>query len=128
MNVIVDTSVWIHFFRGKFYPEIETALKEGRVYLTGLIAAELLSGVSSPSEEKKLTEWIDSLPLLETPLRHWLDVGRLRNKCLKKGLSISTPDGHIAQATLDLAGLLLTSDRIFSKLPTSLGVKVTILD
>lgn len=128
MNVIVDTRVWIHFFRGKSYPEIETALKEGRVYLTGLIVAELLSGVSSATEEKKLTEWVESLPLAETPLSHWLNVGRLRNKCLKKGLSISTPDGHIAQATLDLGGLLLTSDRIFSKLPLSLGLKATLLD
>lgn len=123
MNVIVDTSIWIDFFRGGLFPKMETALKEGRVYLTPLIASELISGVRTKREEKELQDLIQTLPLVETPLSHWINVGHLRNKCRKKGLNISTPDAHIAQSTLDIAGILYASDSIFLKIPESIKLK-----
>lgn len=126
MNVIVDTSTWIDFFKGGLFPEIENALQEGRVYLTPLIASELISGVRTTSEEKELLDWIQTLPLVETPLSHWINVGRLRNKCQKKGVNTSTPDAHIAQSALDIAGILYASDSIFSKLPESIKLKYKI--
>ena len=42
-EIIVDTSVWIDFFRGKEIPFLEEALKEGRVILSPVIVAELIS-------------------------------------------------------------------------------------
>lgn len=126
MNVIVDTSIWIDFFKGGLFPEVESALKEGMVYLTPLIASELISGVRTAPEEKELLDWIRTLPLVETLLSHWINVGHLRSKCQKKGVTISTPDAHIAQATLDIAGVLYTSDSIFSKIPESLKLKYKI--
>lgn len=128
MNVIIDTSVWIHFFKGKDYPDVESALQDGKVYLTPVIAAELLSGVSSKQEEKDLLQFINTLPLIEGPLSHWIRVGQLRNLCSKKGLSCSTPDVHIAQTTLDLNGILYTSDKIFIKLASVVKFGLKIFD
>lgn len=126
MNVIVDTSIWIDFFKGVLFPEVETALQEGSVYLTPLIASELISGVRTTREEKELLGWIQTLPVVETPLSHWINVGHLRNKCQKKGVNTSTPDAHIAQSTLDIAGILYASDSIFSKIPESIKLKYKI--
>lgn len=124
VNVVVDTSVWIEFFKGKPFPDVERALKEGRVYLSPIVVAELLSGVRSKREETQLMEFMSELPMVETPIEHWIAVGRLRCRCLRKGFSLSTPDAHIAQATLDLNGRLYTQDAIFRKIMPIAGIKV----
>jgi predicted nucleic acid-binding protein len=33
-----------------------------------------------------------------------------------KGLSVSTPDAHVAQCAIDTGGVLLTEDRVFEKI------------
>jgi predicted nucleic acid-binding protein len=49
-------------------------------------------------------------------LEHWFRVGRLRADLRARGLSVSTPDAHVAQCALDLDGLLLTEDAVFGKI------------
>lgn len=56
------------------------------------------------------------LPLSPTSFEHWERVGALRARCLKSGLSVSTPDAHIAQCALDCDGLLWSRDSIFAKI------------
>ena len=48
------------------------------------------------------------------PIR--LDPIRLRADLRARGLSVSTPDAHVAQCALDVDGLLLTEDTIFGKI------------
>ena len=45
-----------------------------------------------------------------------LDPIRLRADLRARGLSVSTPDAHVAQCALDVDGLLLTEDTIFAKI------------
>ena len=117
MNVLlVDTSVWIDFFRGKTFPELELALKEGRVVLSPIVLAELMSGARDKSEEKQLRDFLLELPLHATPEEHWIQVGRLRHDASKNGYQLSIPDAHVAQCVKDLDGYLLTSDQIFEKI------------
>ena len=63
--LLIDTSIWISYFKGTPFPEIDLALKEGRVYMTGLIASELLSGVSNSKEKKQLETFVKELPLCD---------------------------------------------------------------
>ena len=43
-------------------------------------------------------------------------MGRLRADLRARGLSVSTPDAHVAQCALDVDGLLLTEDAVFAKI------------
>ncbi len=52
----------------------------------------------------------------KTTFEHWLRVGELQQKSAQKGLSISTPEAHIAQCCIDFDGALLSEDKIFKKL------------
>ncbi|HEX5035999.1 MAG TPA: PIN domain-containing protein [bacterium] len=125
MNVLlVDTSVWIDFFRGQSFPELELALKEGRVVLSPIVLAELISGVHNKNEEKQLAEFLHELPLHATPEEHWIAVGRLRHQAASHGISMSIPDAHIAQCARDLEGYLLTRDQIFQKVAAIGAVKL----
>ncbi len=125
MNVlVVDTSAWISFFRGAPNNTLELALKEGRAFLSPLVAAELLSSFRPESKRDSFIDFLRELPLCDSSLEHWIRVGALRNSLLKRGVSISTPDAHVAQSALDLEGYLLSEDKIFAKIARAVDLKL----
>lgn len=125
MNVlVVDTSSWVSFFSGKNISELEVALREGRVHLPPIVAAELMSGSHDRNEQKKLGDFLRDLPLCVVNLDHWLKVGVLRAKARSQKLKLSTPDAHIAQCTLDLNGYLLTEDKVFERLSSLIPLRL----
>ena len=115
-GLVVDTSVWIDFFSGRTFPELEQALKDGRVTLSPIVRAELLSGPMSPAREKQLIDFLDDLDYYPTTESHWTAVGRARRLYGENGLKVSIPDAHIAQCALETDGILYSFDRIFSRL------------
>ena len=113
--LVIDTSSWIAYFReGSGDATIEPALEQGTVYLPPVVAAELLSGRMAERARSDLEEFLLTLPLCPADVAHWFRVGRLRNSLAAKGLSLSTPDAHVAQCALDLGADLLSADTIFS--------------
>ena len=118
--LVVDTSSWVSYFAGRGSDLVDEALAEGRVLLPPVVAAELLSGTLQPREQARLEDFLAHLELCPSDLSHWLRVGRLRAGLRRAGLSVSTPDAHVAQCTLDCHGSLLTEDLIFGKI-ASLG-------
>ena len=115
-GVVVDTSVWIDFLRGRPTPELENALRQSLVLLPPLVVSELVSGAREKQSRQLLLDLLVELPIHETDLPHWIRVGELRGHCLQNGLSVSTPDAHVAQCTLDVDGVLLSHDKIFHKI------------
>ena len=125
MNVlVVDTSSWISYFKGTANEDLDLGLREGRVYLPPLVAAELLSGKMRAGQQEQLEDFLRELPFCKSDLDHWLRVGQLRRDLLAQGYSISTPDAHVAQCALDLTGYLMSVDSIFQKISEHIGLKL----
>lgn len=82
----------------------------------GAPRAELLSGALGRRQRAHLEDLLSDLPLLGLELAHWFRVGKLRALLRAKGVSVSTPDGHVAQCALDCGGNLLTEDSIFGRI------------
>jgi hypothetical protein len=59
---------------------------------------------------------LSDLPAVGTDPAHWFSVGKLRAALRSKGLSVSTPDAHVAQCAIETGGVLLTEDRVFEKI------------
>ncbi len=114
--LVVDTSSWVSYFAGRDSGLIDEALAEGRVLLPPVVAAELMSGTLRPGELARLEDFLSNLELCRHDLSHWFRVGRLRAELRRMGLSVSTPDAHVAQCALDSNGLLLTEDGVFAKI------------
>lgn len=114
--LIVDTTVWVEFFRGRNLPRLEQALSDGDVVLPPIVAAELGSAPLTATERRRLEAFLRDLPLHPTPLDHWLRVGGLRAAATRKGLTVSTPDAHVAQVALDLGGAVWSEDEVFALL------------
>ncbi len=122
--LVVDTSSWVSYFSSSGPSIIDEALAEGRVFLPPLVASELVSGRLSARQRTELESFLTDLPLCVVDLPHWLRVGSLRAKLFSVGLSVSTPDAHIAQCTIDLEGDLLSKDGIFSKVAKKTALKM----
>jgi predicted nucleic acid-binding protein len=73
--IVVDTSVWVSFFRGGNLPHLERALGDGDVVLSPIVAAELGSAPLGGAERRRLEDFLRELPLADTPFDHWLHVG-----------------------------------------------------
>lgn len=111
--LVIDTSSWIELLATGLTPGVAEALRGGRVHVTPIVAAELLSGRMTDRDRRELEDGLAGLPLCGTTLDHWFRVGVLRGQLRAKGLSVSTPDAHVAQCALDLDAELLTLDGVF---------------
>ena len=122
--LVVDTSSWITYFAHTASSVIDEALAEGRVHLPPIVAAELLSGKMTPRQRTQLESFLLDLPICEQKLEHWMRVGKFRAHLFSKGLSVSTPDAHIAQCAIDLEGELLSEDQVFSKIAQKTSLRL----
>ncbi|HEX3528993.1 MAG TPA: PIN domain-containing protein [Thermoanaerobaculia bacterium] len=112
-ELIVDSSSWIDFFHGVELPGLEAALERERVVLPPIVVSELVSGARAPRDLALITDLLVDLPVHQTPLEHWIRVGELRRFLQGRGLTVSTPDAHVAQCALDRGAWLLSGDGVF---------------
>jgi predicted nucleic acid-binding protein len=115
-DVVADTSVWVELFAGRPAPGLVEALRQGSVVLPPIVVAELISGVRRARDRTAIQSLVAELPVHETPLDHWVRVGDLRRRLAEQGLSVSTPDAHVAQCALERRALLLSRDAVFGRI------------
>ena len=122
--LVVDTSSWIAWLAGGGSSLVDEALEEGRLHLPVIVSAELLSGRLDDSERAELQDMLSDLPAVGTEPSHWFRVGELRATLRARGLSVSTPDAHVAQCAIDTGGVLLTEDRVFEKIAKAVPLRL----
>lgn len=68
-QVLVDTSVWIEFFKGnpEFFAPMVELFEEAEVYSLELIFAELLQGVKTKRELEMISDFYRQLRILDHP-------------------------------------------------------------
>ena len=121
--VVVDTSVWIDFFAGRPAERLEEALRLGSATVPPIVIAELLSGVKG-RDRVAMIDLLSDLEIAAAPLAHWIAVGDLRARLARRGLTVSTPDAHVAQCALDQDALLLSHDTIFTRIASTTPLRV----
>ena len=122
--IVVDTSVWIDLFAGRPVPTLQQFLRQGLVVLPPIVAAELISGARRLSDRRAIRDLLLEIPVHETPLEHWIGVGELRRRLADRGLSVSTPDAHVAQCALERDAVLLSRDAVFGRIADVTGLNV----
>ena len=122
--LVVDTSIWVEYFRGRDLPVLEGSLRDGLVLLAPVVAAELLSAPMGTRQRKELHGFLAALPLHPTPLDHWAAVGGLRAALSKRGITISTPDAHIAQTAREAGAAVWSADHVFAQLGSAKIVRL----
>lgn len=89
--VILDTSVWVEFLKGRqpFFNKITTLLEENQVYALEAVFAELIQGALNKGEREVIYEYWRNLPNPEIEnvlLRAGIESGK--NKWVSKGIGL----------------------------------------
>ncbi len=97
MPVIVDTSVWIEYFRsGKNSATLDFLIDEDLIIINDLILSELIPSLKVLNQ-RKLIKLLFSVNKIDLSI-NWNQIIEFQFKCLKNGLSgIGIPDLIVAQ-------------------------------
>ena len=97
MSVLVDTSVWIAYFRGSSdLPELELLIEENLIVTNDLVMAELIPFLHVRKQTRliSLMSEINRLPLAID----WTDIIQMQTVCLRQGINaVGIPDLIMAQ-------------------------------
>jgi len=130
MNVIVDSSVWSLALRRKAPrstpPELELIelIREGRVLMLGPIRQELLSGVRSADQLKKVRDAMRAFSDVVLEEADYEEAASCFNRCRAKGIQGSNTDFLICAVALLRNAAVLTSDDDFAHFTRILHVNL----
>ncbi len=97
MSVLVDTSVWIEYFRdGNNFEKLDFLIDENLVVINDLILAELIPFLKIRNQ-RKVIKLLNHINKLEIHIE-WDQLIEFQYKCLKNGLNgVGIPDLIIIQ-------------------------------
>ena len=114
MNVLVDSSIWVEYFRGSANNErLDFLIEENLIVVNDLILAELIPALHLKRQRKLigLMREIICLPLEVD----WDDLIQMQISCLRHGINkIGIPDLLIAQHAIQNHLELYTKDKHFN--------------
>jgi len=118
-RVLIDTSVWVSYFRGGF-PEIsekvDRLLGGGEVCVPKIVIAELVQGAKSQRELSTIEDFFDAFIILDQSPETWLKAGKLSRQLRMKGKTIHLLDCYIAVIAEENACAILTLDDHFKEI------------
>jgi len=124
MDVLVDTSIWIDYFRaGKNATELEYLIDENMIVINEVILAELIPYLKLRRQVKviNLLHAINNVPLNV----NWEEIIDFQVKCLKSGANgVGIPDLIIAQNAKQHDCDVYSLDKHFRLLNQVLNVKL----
>jgi len=119
MKVIVDTSVWsLALRRDKEdspapVQELRQIIHSHRVQIIGPIRQEILSGIRSESQFKKLRKHLESFPDLPILTEDYITAAKFFNHCRSKGIQGSNTDFLICAVAVRNKFSIYTTDKDF---------------
>lgn len=116
MKVLIDSSIWISYFRnGDNEKILDFLIDENQIVTNDIILAELIPFLIIKNQ-KKIISLLEKI--FKNPLTiDWQEIILMQTLCLKKGINgIGIPDLIIAQNCIDNNCKVFTSDNHFSQL------------
>lgn len=129
MNILADTSVWSQVLRRHQNTRVADQLREyiikEKVYVLGIIAQEILSGITNSHLFEEIKNTFLDFPYLEPRKEDYTYAASLKNKLRSKGVTIHTIDALIAAMAIQHDCLLFTIDQDFQAISKYLPLKFT---
>ena len=118
--VLVDTSVWIEFFKAKhpYFQDFSVLLADRQVLTTSCIFGELLQGARNKREEKILLEFWNDLPKVSLELfeNSWINAGKTSSTERWYAKGVGLIDATILQISKTTGAKLWTLDKAMNKI------------
>ncbi|MBN1106176.1 MAG: PIN domain nuclease [Deltaproteobacteria bacterium] len=115
--IVVDTSVWIDFFRdtpGRDSEQLEGLIRESnRVAICGVILQEILQGIKSRKVYETTRERLLKLPFLDTNRETYLLAAAIYRELRIHGITVPSTDVTIAAICVSNHAPIYTRDEHF---------------
>lgn len=123
IGVLVDTSVWIEFFKqqSETGDKLSELIIKNVVWTCGIVLFEIIQGVKTEDEKTTLLETLLTLPYVEMTQPLWQKAGELSATLKKKGVNLPLSDIFIATICLEHKLSIFTLDKHFEQIP---GVRI----
>jgi tRNA(fMet)-specific endonuclease VapC len=118
-KVLIDTSVWIEFFRKKessISSRLKEYLKLNQACYTGPIAVEVYQGAKTPKEIQIIDQLFQTIHYVEITRKHYHHAGVISQKAAREGKIFSTIDMILASVAHDEQLLLFSLDTHFQEI------------
>lgn len=128
--ILVDTGVWIDFFRGRDTPYRsilhELIAGDEDLCLTGIILTEILQGIKDNKTNRETREYLLEFPVYNpSGIATYIEAANIYRQCTKKGKTIrKTLDCLIAAVAIENDLTLFHNDADFDRIAqcAALGV------
>ncbi|MEA1866895.1 MAG: PIN domain-containing protein [Thermodesulfobacteriota bacterium] len=126
MLVLVDTSVWVEYFRsGNNFEKLDFLIDENLIVTNDLILAELIPFLKV-RKQRKLINLLLNINMLNLAI-NWCQIIEYQYKCLKNGLNgVGIPDLIIAQNAKQNNCKIYSLDNHFSLMKDIFTLKMQI--
>jgi predicted nucleic acid-binding protein len=118
-RVLVDTSVWVSYFRGgalAISEKVDKLLAGAEVCVPKIVLAELVQGAKSEREISTIEDFFDAFTILDQSWDTWMKAGKLSRQLKTRGKSIHLLDCYIAVIARENACAILTLDDHFKEI------------
>jgi hypothetical protein len=126
-KILIDTSVWVDFFRKKdsgVSLKIKEYLRLNRVCYVGFIAVELYLGAKTEKEIHVIDQLLEAVEYVEVDRKHYFHAGEISQKAARKGKTFSTIDMIIATVAHDENLTLFSLDHHFQEIAQYLDLSL----
>ena len=124
MSVLVDTSIWIEYFRsGNHSEKLDFLIDKNLIVINDLILAELVPSLKVHNQGK-IIKLLYKINRLELTI-NWAQIIEFQFKCLKNGLNgIGIPDLILAQNAKQNGFEIYSLDSHFNLMKDILGLQL----
>ena len=124
-RVLIDTSVWINFFRDKsptFSQKVDDLLADNEIYVPTIVVAELIQGSKSDREIMAVKEFLEAFHIIDQKEDTWIKAGELSNQLKRKGKRVNLADCYISIIAEDHGCQIFTLDEHFKDIQTAIEI------
>ena len=125
-SVLIDTSVWIAYFRrgasDGIGEAVDSLLTRGDILVPKLVLAELIQGARSEKEIAVIQEFVEAFHVVGEGEDTGIETGKLAFVLRKKGKSVGLADCYIAVIARENGCSILTLDKHFEEMREEAGL------
>ena len=118
-RVLIDTSVWIEYFKNKnisLSEKVDETLTFYEVFVPKIVIAELIQGSRSEKEVKVIEEFLGAFNIVDHTEDTWINAGRLSFVMKRKGTTVNLIDCYISMLSIENNCRIFSLDEHFKSI------------
>ena len=114
-GVLIDTSVWVDFFRGKanIVKPVKMLIVSNQAVLCGVVISEIVQGIKAVKEQQIVKEAFRGIPYIEMNRTCWEEAGNIALKLRERGKIVPLTDIFMATLAIHYELEIFTFDKHF---------------